>query len=279
MPAPFGHAVTIMTLGAIHRVLCCALLLAGMCAAQTLSANANQFTCEVCLPEAPSAVQQANFNAMLAVPAVMPTRALSPAERPFQPMTAKEKFNQFLHRSYSPYTIFNGLYDATLAQAAGDQYQYGGGMEGWGKRLGSAVAGAETRSFFGTFLFPTLLRQDARYMPMYHGSVWKRMWHAASRVAITRGDNGEQQVNVSGLMAVAASESIDNLWLPPNQRGLDASLNRGLGALQGQATTYLLREFTPDLVRFFKNHAPKRLVRIEEKIPQRLLSSTPEGEE
>jgi hypothetical protein len=39
------------------------------------------------------------------------------------------------------------------------------------------------------------------------------------------------------------------------------------GALSSDAITDLLREFTPDMKRFFRRHAPKKIRRIEEKLP------------
>jgi hypothetical protein len=40
-----------------------------------------------------------------------------------------------------------------------------------------------------------------------------------------------------------------------------------LGAMQGEATSYVLREFTPDLIRIFKHHAPASLKRLQARMP------------
>jgi hypothetical protein len=44
-------------------------------------------------------------------------------------------------------------------------------------------------------------------------------------------------------------------------------MNRFSGALRSDATGYLLREFTPDMKRLFQKHAPKKILKIEEKLP------------
>lgn len=207
------------------------------------------------------------------------SRKLSPAERPFVPLSNREKFDRFTHAMYSPFTVFNAVYDATWAQAAGNNYRYGGGMEGWGNRIGAAAANATSQQFFGKFLFPALLNQDPRYFAMYHGPVWKRVVHAASRTVLTKGDNGETQVNYAGFLAIGAAETLENTWLPANERSVDKTLNRMLGSFQGAATSYLLREFTPDIVRFFKGHSPKRLRRLEDKIPERVITGVAPGDE
>jgi hypothetical protein len=157
-------------------------------------------------------------------------------------------------------------YDATWAQAWGDPSDYGGGMEGWGKRLGAAAAGSEARSFFGTFLFPTLLHQDPRYFPMQRGPIFKRGLHGVERVFVTRNDQGREVFNASGMLAIAFTESLGMAWTPERERTAGTAFVRILGAVQGDAIDYVLREFTPDFLRLFKRHAPKPLQRLEQKM-------------
>lgn len=203
------------------------------------------------LPDAPSA--------LLAPPAQV-------AETAYSPLAPHEKFHSFLHHMVSPYTFLGAAYDATWAQAWGDPSDYGGGMEGWGKRLGAAAAGSEARSFFGTFLFPTLFHQDPRYFPMSQGPVFKRSLHGVKRVFVTRNDEGREVFNSSGMLALAFTESLSLAWMPENERSAGKLGIRFLGAMQGDAVSYLLREFTPDLVRIFRHHAPKPVQQLEQKL-------------
>ncbi len=217
------------------------------------------------LPDAPSQRRQVPATQLIAL------RSLTvPASAPYQPLTAQDKFQHFLHCAYSPYTFFGAAYDGTYAQAVGDPWEYGGGMEGWGKRFGAAVAGAETRRFFGTFLFPTVLHQDPRYFAMYQGSKRKRALNALRRVIITRSDDGRQTVNTSGLLTIAFTEALATAWVPEGQRSPGRTFNRMAGALQGDATSYLLREFTPDLQRLFRRFAPNKVKQIEKRIPPQI---------
>jgi hypothetical protein len=176
-----------------------------------------------------------------------------------------------VHHAYSPYTFAGAAYSATWAQAWGDPREYGGGMQGWGKRMGAAIAGTESRSFFGKFLFPSLLHQDPRYFAMYDGPVSKRAFHAVSRVFVTRADDGRSTFNTSGMLTIAFTESLCTAWSPEGRRGAGATFTRMLGAMQGEATSYVLREFTPDLLRIFKRHAPRRLKRMGERLPAQVI--------
>jgi len=275
-------------LGPITRALICVTLFSGLAAAQHVltepaqlhhCSGAGQAFAPACLPDAPSVAQSQTAPKFAMRAAIPPTRKLSPAERSFVPLTPQQKFNRFLRSMYSPYTIFNGVYDATWDQATGGKKRYGGGVEGWGDRLGASVAATASRQFMGTFLFPTLFDQDPRYFAMRHGSVWKRFAHAASRTVLTKGDNGHTQLDVSTFLAIGASETLQNTWLPAGDRGLDQTMSRIVGSFQGTATSYLLREFSPDLIRLFKRHSPKRLRRLEDKIPERMITGVPDGEE
>ena len=272
-----------MTSRVISKVLGFVLLTALFASAQQAAlfgpcADASDAT--ACLPEAPSTVRHSDFFSSSPVLAPMHTpHKLSPAERPYIPLTDRQKFDRFLQSMYSPYTIFNGLYDATWDQATGGKRRYGGGFEGWGDRLGASVAGTASRQFFGTFLLPTLLDQDPRYFAMYHGSVWKRFVHAASRTVLTKGDNGRTQLDVSSFIAISASETLQNTWLPPGDRGFDHTVGRIVGAFQGNATSYVLREFAPDFIRLFKKHSPKALRRVEDRIPERLITGVSPGDD
>ncbi len=44
-------------------------------------------------------------------------------------------------------------------------------------------------------------------------------------------------------------------------------MNRFGGALSSDVIGDLLREFTPDLKRLFRKHAPRTILKIEEKLP------------
>jgi hypothetical protein len=197
-----------------------------------------------------------------------------PGEAPYRPLSPHEKFQSFVHHTFSPYTMAGAIYDASWAQAWGAPREYGGGMEGWSKRMGAAAAATEARSFFGAFLFPTLLHQDPRYVAMYKGPVAKRGLHAISRVFITRADDGTSTFNSSGLLAIAFTESLGMAWMPERKRSAGAAFTCMLGQMQGDATSNILREFTPDILRIFKRHVPHSLKRFEQKMTAQIAAET-----
>ena len=223
------------------------------------------------LPDAPSV--SAMRHTFIAASTTQSSLLVAPEEAPYRPLSRHEKFESFVHHTFSPYTMAGAAYDATWSQAWGDPRAYGGGLQGWSDRFGASVAGTETRSFFGSFLFPTLLHQDPRYFAMYKGSVAKRGMHAIERVFVTRDDSGQAVFNSSGILTTAFTESLCMAWTPEGQRSAGTLATRMLGAMQGEATSYVLREFTPDFIRLFKRHAPASLKRIQAHFPA-LLATT-----
>ncbi len=242
--------------------LCCCVVTAQTFMTVNAVADASSF------PDAPSTSAMRHTLIASASTASEQSWLLSaPNEAPYQPLTRHEKFESFVHHTFSPYTMAGAAYDATWAQMWDDPRAYGGGMQGWGKRFGASIAGTEARSFFGSFFFPTVLHQDPRYFAMYQGPVVKRGLHAIERVFVTRDDNGQAQFNSSGILTTAFTESLGMAWTPEGQRSAGKLGVRMLGAMQGEATSYLLREFTPDFVRLFKRHAPASLKRLQARMP------------
>lgn len=133
-------------------------------------------------------------------------------------------------------------------------------------QYGAGLADAETRYFFGAFLFPTLTHQDPRYLPKHSGSVFSRAWYAATRVVVTRKDDGESTFNSSEFLGIAFSKALSNAYYPERQRTWGHTTNDILGALEGDASGNVLTEFTPDIKRIFRRHTPKRLLAVGDRI-------------
>src|SRR5205807_514228 len=71
----------------------------------------------------------------------------------------------------------------------------------------------------------------------------------------------------SELLGALFASSLENSYYPRHDRTFADTMNRFGGALSSDAITDLLREFTPDMKRLFRRHAPKKIRRIEEKLP------------
>jgi hypothetical protein len=185
----------------------------------------------------------------------------------YTPLSVRCKFHLFVEQTYSPYTFASVGFEATWAAATGRWPHYGGGAQGWAKRFGATLANTESRRFIQTFALSAILHQDPRYLPSLRRSLISRGWYAVTRVAVTRNDNGGGTFNSSEFLGALFTSALQNSYYPRHDRTLGDTVNRFSGALSSDAISYLLREFTPDLKRVFRKHAPKKIQEIEEKLP------------
>ena len=211
--------------------------------------------CRLRVPDTP----QSPANVQNAVPTNEPL--------PYTPLSARCKFNLFLRTTYSPYTFLSAGFEATLAQAQGQWPHYGGGVQGWGKRFGATLADTESRRFIQTFALSTILHQDPRYFPSHKRTLISRAWYATTRVVVTKNDKGENTFNTSEFLGTLFTSALQNAYYPREDRTLGDTMNRFGGALSSDAVGNLLREFTPDMKRLFRKHAPEKIKKIEEKLP------------
>jgi hypothetical protein len=193
--------------------------------------------------------------------------ATTGTQRVYAPLSAGCKFHIFLTSTYSPYTFLSAGFQATLDQAQGQWPHYGGGMQGWGKRFGATLADTESRRFIQTFALSTILHQDPRYFPSLRRSLISRSWYAVTRVVITRRDSGDNTFNSSEFLGALFTSSLQNSYYPRHDRTFVNTMSRFGGALSSDALGNLLREFTPDMKRLFRKHAPKKILKIEEELP------------
>ena len=185
----------------------------------------------------------------------------------YTPLSTRCKFSLFLKQTHAPSTFVSATFQATLDQAEDQWPEYGGGVQGWGKRFGTTLADTESRRFIQTVALSTILHEDPRYFPSHRRSLISRSWYAATRVAITRNDSGNNTFNTSELLGTLFTSSLQNSYYPRRERNFSETMNRFTGALSSDAIGNLQREFTPDMKRLFRKHAPKEIQKIEEKLP------------
>ncbi|HEX8815654.1 MAG TPA: hypothetical protein VF753_09150 [Terriglobales bacterium] len=233
------------------------------------------------LPDSPSTVMETNGEIETAkpyqeeappdLPCTTKVRPIAPTDDqpnpPYQPLSSHCKFELFIRQTYSPYNLASVAFEATWAQAFAQWPQYGGGMEGWGKRLGATYADTESRRFIQGYVLSTVLHQDPRYFYSGKKNVVARGWYAATRVLITRSDRGTSELNTSELFGALAASSLQDAYYPRPYRTFGNTMGRFSGALSSDATTEIIKEFTPDLMRFYHAHAPARLQKLVVKCP------------
>ncbi len=177
----------------------------------------------------------------------------------YVPMTPSQKFDLFLRQNYKPDVFLSAATDALISQASGAYWGYGGGVRGYGKRYAAALLSTESGSFFGQFLFPTLLHQDPRYFPSQEKRVSDRLAYAVSRVIIGRSDDGRNVINLSLFMTILAQTSLTNAYLPYRNETAAGTIENSLAGLESAAESNILNEFWPSIKKLLVRHEPKSI--------------------
>jgi hypothetical protein len=131
---------------------------------------------------------------------------------------------------------------------------YGGGIEGYGKRYGAALANHVSGTLLGRAVYPSIFHQDPRYFYKGKGSVGSRTLYAISTAVIARGDDGRWKPNYSRILGHFSAAAISNLYYPPSDRGGSLVLSNGFAGIGADAVTNLIREF---LLKRITSHVPQ----------------------
>lgn len=167
-------------------------------------------------------------------------------------LNAREKFHLFLEDSFEPVNLLDAGWDAGWAQLDNDDAQFGQGAAGFGKRYGVALADNFSGSFFNTFFYPALFRQDPRYFRVAHGPPTRRLLHAMRHVFVCRSDSGKLMFNFSEWFGTTSSKAIGNLYHPGNERGFGTVAQRAGVSISTDMAWDVVKEFWPEITRKLK---------------------------
>ena len=182
---------------------------------------------------------------------VFPDIATSPG-----PLTTAKKFKLFVNQSISPPYIVVAASGAALKQARNVPKDYGQGWGAYGSRFGASMGRSASSSFFGSFLFASLLHQDPRFFPQSKPSFWRSLKYSTQRIIITRNDSGNDRFNTSGLLGPLAAEGLANAYLPSSEQTVGKTVSRFAIDLAWRAGGNMFKNYWPT---FFHNMGLNRL--------------------
>jgi hypothetical protein len=144
---------------------------------------------------------------------VFPDIATSPG-----PLSVGRKFELFVNQSISPPYVIAATISSAFDQARDVPSGYGQGWDAYGSRFGECMARASSDSFFSSFLFASIMRQDPRFFPQIHPTLWGSVKYSFKRLVVTRTDSGRSTFNASGLLGPVATEALSNDYLPRSEQ-------------------------------------------------------------
>jgi hypothetical protein len=180
-----------------------------------------------------------------------PSAISSPPPPAFAPLTRSERIRNYLVSAAGYEAILRSVASAGIRQAEGTPKEWGGGAEGYGRRVG--------HSFAEHFIDRTLqygissaLHEDNRYFVSGETGFFHRTKYAIKSTLFARHDNGNQYVSISRIGGVAGASFISREWQPrsTNSAG-DGAVTFGL-TMASEVGFNVFREFWPDLKRHFR---------------------------
>ncbi len=152
--------------------------------------------------------------------------------------------------------IFSGMSAAITQAREKDQPQkdtgdkIADGLSRYAIRFGTG----STKALFTSGIYPIIFKQDPRYTPSGKQGFGRRFLDAASRVFVTRGDNGRAQFNISRLGGNLTASALANTWernTPGFDRiGIGPTFQRfGVMVALDVVNFAVLKEFGPDIKR------------------------------
>jgi hypothetical protein len=111
-------------------------------------------------------------------------------------------------------------------------------------------------TYQSAWILPTLLHEDTRYYAMGHGSKWKRLGYAMSRVALARTYSGHNTINLAGLGGKVGAQAVSTTYYPPSSEPFSVLATKFSYAIARDMGFTVFREFYPDIAINFMHRNP-----------------------
>jgi hypothetical protein len=185
---------------------------------------------------------------------VVPNNRTTEASIPFASITAKQKLTIAFKDSFDWPLYITAAGFAGLYQMENQNPSFGQGTAGYFKRFAAAYGDQMIGNMMTEGFMPILLHDDPRYFRLGEGTKWHRAGYALAAIFVDRRDSGRKEFNLSEWGGNGVAVAISNAYYP-STRDVSDNVQRLLMACGTDALSNVLKEFWPDVKRYFKkNH-------------------------
>jgi hypothetical protein len=160
------------------------------------------------------------------------------------PFTIRDKFDYRVVQAFGLRGYLGAAVGATIGQASGTPYAWGGGVEGFAKRYGSGFAGNLSRQTFA-FLIESATAEDPRYFPSQERTFKQRTLNAAKQVVATKTDSNHSSFAYGRVISAFGAGELTSVWQPGNNGGFGNGLKRGTYSLGADFAYNMMQELVP----------------------------------
>jgi|KBSMisStandDraft_5_1062788.scaffolds.fasta_scaffold07567_5 hypothetical protein len=170
---------------------------------------------------------------------------VSPAQQA-DPISWESKLSFHASAAYSPWSLAGTAAYSGFLQGIDFPREWGQGMSGYGKRLGSGLAYAGVRNTM-SFALDTTLHEDPRYYRSADTGFWRRMKHAFRGTILTRTDAGGETLAWWRLGSAYGATYLSNQWYPDRVNTVKLDLTEGTTQIGFDFLANVGAEFWPDV--------------------------------
>lgn len=165
------------------------------------------------------------------------------------PLSAGDKMKLSVVNQFSLSSLAGNLLSAGYGQLADSRPHYGVDKGAFGQRLGAASLKGLSQSVFSYGIYASVFHDDPRYYVMGPSHPFgKRAVYSATRIVITRKDDGSSAVNWSRLAGIASAAALANAYYPERDRSVSKTATSTLTSIATGAATNELSEFLGDIM-------------------------------
>lgn len=179
---------------------------------------------------------------------VIPNYRAAETLETYKPLTKREKYHIAFEDSFDWPNFFLLAGYAAQSQIAAGGFHHSGGLPVFGEYYARGFSDQIIGSYVTDAILPSLLHDDPRYFRLGTGTFWHRTYYAASRIFVTRRDNGTSRFNITEIAGNIGVDAITT-WYYPDSQSASEGLERFGMQLGNDAISNILTEFWPDIKR------------------------------
>ncbi len=178
---------------------------------------------------------------------IVPNFSAVSADTVLPQQTPKEKFILAAKNSFDYSSFILSAIQAGIAMNGNSYPEFHQGVAGYGRYYWHTLADTADENFFVSGLGPILFHQDNRFYTLGHGGFGHRALYAATRVLITRQDDGDKMFNFSEIVGSGASAGVSTLYYPTKYRTWTKVGQKWLTSDLIDSGNFVFKEFWPDI--------------------------------
>ncbi|MEG9433653.1 hypothetical protein [Terriglobus sp. ADX1] len=178
---------------------------------------------------------------------IMPNFSAVSADTKLPPMTVKEKFVLATRNSFDYSSFVLAAFTAGFAMNGNSYPEFHQGVKGYARYYWHGLADTASENFMVSGAIPVVFHQDPRYYTLGHGGFKKRALYGATRIFVSRSDDGNAMPNYSEIIGAGAASGISSLYYPTRYRTWTKVGQKWLTSVLIDGAGYTFKEFWPDI--------------------------------